>query len=255
MLSKAEIKRISSLKEAKHRNQDKVFVVEGVKMIEELLHSCFETEKIFGLKQWIENNSSKTLKKTNNIIEITEEELKKISSFTTPNQVLAIVKMPSSKEIILKDRLIIALDNINDPGNLGTIIRIADWFGIEDIICSENTVDQFNSKVIQSTMGSLFRVNLTYTNLSLFLQSLPNNYPIYGAIVEKGDNIYQANIQNHGIVIIGSESHGISKDILELINSPITIPNFSKGAESLNASIATGIIISEFRRRQKQNSK
>lgn len=251
MLSKAQIKRISSYKESKYRNQDKVFVVEGVKVVNELLNSSFEIETICALKQWLDDNSNIIISKTNNIIEVNEDDLKKISSFSTPNQVLAVVKAPSSKEIVLKDKLVLALDQINDPGNLGTIIRIAHWFGIEDIMCSENTVDQFNPKTIQSTMGSFFRVNLTYTNLKSFLQNLSKDYPIYGAVVENGENIYEKQVQKQGIIIIGSESHGISNEILPLVNNPITIPNFSinQKAESLNASIATGIIVSEFRRR------
>ncbi|MFV0598550.1 MAG: RNA methyltransferase [Bacteroidales bacterium] len=251
MLSKALIKRISSYKESKYRNQDKVFVVEGVKVVNELLNSCFEIETICALRQWLDDNSKSIINKTNNIIEVSGDELKKISSFSTPNQVLAVVKTPSPKEVVFKDKLVIALDQINDPGNLGTIIRIAHWFGIEDIICSENTVDQFNPKTIQSTMGSLFRVNVSYHNLKSYLQNLPKDYPIYGAVVENGENIYEKQVQKQGIIIIGSESHGISNEILPLINNPITIPNFSinQKAESLNASIATGIIVSEFKRR------
>ena len=251
MLSKALIKRISSYKESKYRNQDKVFVVEGVKVVNELLNSCFEIETICALRQWLDDNSKSIINKTNNIIEVSGDELKKISSFSTPNQVLAVVKTPSPKEVVFKDKLVIALDQINDPGNLGTIIRIAHWFGIEDIICSENTVDQFNPKTIQSTMGSLFRVNVSYHNLKSYLQNLPKDYPIYGAVVENGENIYEKQVQKQGIIIIGSESHGISNEIIPLINNPITIPNFSinQKAESLNASIATGIIVSEFKRR------
>ncbi len=251
MLSKAQIKRISSYKESTFRNQDKVFVVEGVKVVNELLNSCFEIETICALRQWLDDNSKKIINKANSIVEVNEDELKKISSFSTPNQVLAVVKMLSPKEVVLKDKLVIALDQINDPGNLGTIIRIAHWFGIEDIICSENTVDQYNPKTIQSTMGSLFRVNVSYHNLKSHLQNLPKDYPIYGAVVENGENIYEKQVQKHGIIIIGSESHGISNEILPLINNPITIPNFSinQKAESLNASIATGIIVSEFKRR------
>ena len=251
MLSKALIKRISSYKESKYRNQDKVFVVEGVKVVNELLNSCFQIETIFALRKWLDDNSKSIINKTNNIIEVSGDELKKISSFSTPNQVLAVVKTPSPKEVVFKDKLVIALDQINDPGNLGTIIRIAHWFGIEDIICSENTVDQFNPKTIQSTMGSLFRVNVSYHNFKSYLQNLPKDYPIYGAVVENGENIYEKQVQKHGIIIIGSESHGISNEILPLINNPITIPNFSinQKAESLNASIATGIIVSEFKRR------
>mgnify|MGYP000871450405 FL=1 len=251
MLSKAEIKRVSSYKEAKYRNQDMVFVVEGVKMVDELIASGFEIERIFGTRKWMDDNTQKVGSRADEVIEVGEDELKKISSLITPNQVLAIVKAPTPKDIDFKDRLVIALDQINDPGNLGTIIRIADWFGVEDIICSESTVDQYNPKAIQSTMGSLFRVNISYVNLEATLKTLSKTYPIYGTVVKNGEDIYQTQLKTQGIIIIGSESHGISKEILPLINHPLTIPNFSinQSAESLNASIATGIVLSEFRRR------
>lgn len=251
MISNAQIKTIASYKLAKFRNQDEVFVVEGVKMVDELLRSNHTIEMICATKNWIEEHKKIASQINLNIQEIKTQDLERISSLTTPNQVLAIVKRKESKPIELKSQLVIALDEIKDPGNLGTIVRIADWFGIENIICSENTVDIYNPKAIQATMGSLFRINITYNNLFQYLQTLPSSHPIYGTIIEGGKNIYQENLQQEGIIVIGSESHGISQEIKQLITHPLTIPSFSKeqGPESLNASIATSIICSEFRRK------
>lgn len=251
MISNAQIKTIASYKLAKFRNQDEVFVVEGVKMVDELLRSNHTIEMICATKNWIEEHKKIAFQINLNIQEIKTQDLERISSLTTPNQVLAIVKRKESKPIELKSQLVIALDEIKDPGNLGTIVRIADWFGIENIICSENTVDIYNPKAIQATMGSLFRINITYNNLFQYLQTLPSSHPIYGTIIEGGKNLYQENLQQEGIIVIGSESHGISQEIKQLITHPLTIPSFSKeqGPESLNASIATSIICSEFRRK------
>lgn len=251
MISNAQIKTIASYKLAKFRNQDEVFVVEGVKMVDELLRSNHTIEMICATKNWIEEHKKIASQINLNIQEIKTQDLERISSLTTPNQVLAIVKRKESKPIELKSQLVIALDEIKDPGNLGTIVRIADWFGIENIICSENTVDIYNPKAIQATMGSLFRINITYNNLFQYLQTIPSSHPIYGTIIEGGKNLYQENLQQEGIVVIGSESHGISQEIKQLITHPLTIPSFSKeqGPESLNASIATSIICSEFRRK------
>lgn len=251
MISNAQIKTIASYKLAKFRNQDEVFVVEGVKMVDELLRSNHTIEMICATKNWIEEHKKIASQINLNIQEIKTQDLERISSLTTPNQVLAIVKRKESKPIELKSQLVIALDEIKDPGNLGTIVRIADWFGIENIICSENTVDIYNPKAIQATMGSLFRINITYNNLFQYLQTLPSSHPIYGTIIEGGKNIYQENLRQEGIIVIGSESHGISQEIKQLITHPLTIPSFSKeqGPESLNASIATSIICSEFRRK------
>ena len=251
MISNAQIKTIASYKLAKFRNQDEVFVVEGVKMVDELLRSNHTIEMICATKNWIEEHKKIASQINLNIQEIKTQDLERISSLTTPNQVLAIVKRKESKPIELKSQLVIALDEIKDPGNLGTIVRIADWFGIENIICSENTVDIYNPKAIQATMGSLFRINITYNNLFQYLQTIPSSHPIYGTIIEGGKNLYQENLQQEGIIVIGSESHGISQEITQLITHPLTIPSFSKeqGPESLNASIATSIICSEFRRK------
>lgn len=248
MISKAEIKTIASYKQAKHRNEDKIYIVEGVKMVDELLRSKEEIEIVCATKEY-KNPCTERAKR---VLEIKEDDLKRISSLITPNQVLAVVRQKEAKEPIIKSKIVLILDEIKDPGNLGTIIRIADWFGIEDIICSENTVDLYNPKTIQSTMGSIFRVNVTYKNLPHFLTSIPQNHPVYGTIIEGGKNIYKEELKSEALIIIGSESHGISPEIRPLITNPITIPSFSisQSAESLNASIATSIIVSEFKRRE-----
>lgn len=249
MLSKAEIKRISRYKQSKFRNQDGLFVVEGEKMLEELLDSNYEIATIYATKQWIDNNKSKIQQKSisNKIMEASEEDLNKITLLSTPNQVYALVEMPQTQSDFQSKGLTILLDGIKDPGNLGTIIRLADWFAIERIICSQDCVDVFNPKTVQSTMGSIFRVKVEYTNLKTYIENLPKDYPIYGSIVEGGESIYQKQFSKDAILIIGSESHGISQEIQNYINHKITIPRFrtDNKPESLNASIATAIMISE----------
>lgn len=249
MLSKAEIKRISRYKQSKFRNQDKLFVVEGEKMIEELLQSSYEIQAIYATLQWITKNKELIKQKQigDRLIEISEEDLNKISLLSTPNQVYSLVKMPQQEHLSSKKGLTIVLDGIKDPGNLGTIIRLADWFAIEKIICSEDCVDVFNPKTVQSTMGSIFRIKVEYKNLKDHFETLPKHFPIYGSIVEGGKSIYETKFQQDAILIIGSESHGISSEIQEYVNQNITIPRFRKDnkPESLNASIATAIIISE----------
>ena len=255
MLSKAEIKRLNRYKQSKFRNQDELFVVEGEKMLEELLQSNYEIHSIYATKQWIEKNKEIISQKkiTNLLFEASQEDLEKITLLSTPNQVYSLVKMPKQHSEKTPKGLTIALDGIKDPGNLGTIIRLADWFAIENIICSEDCVDIYNPKTVQSTMGSIFRVKVEYTNLKSFLENLPKNYPIYASIVEGGENIYEKHFKEDSILIIGSESHGISQEIQQYVNQKITIPRFrtDKKPESLNASIATAIMISEIQRIKK----
>ncbi|MCM2302254.1 MAG: RNA methyltransferase [Flavobacteriaceae bacterium] len=241
MLSKNNIKLIKSLEHKKYRIQHQLFVVEGQKSVLEFLKSNFQLEKIFTIKDDFKTDLA------DKIEIITEEELKKISFVKTPNQVLAIFKIPSIKKIE-DHNLILALDSINDPGNLGTIIRLCDWFGIEQIICSKDTVDCYNPKVVQSTMGSLARVQLFYTDLNEFISSY--NGPIYGTFIE-GKNIYNIELPKKALVVMGNEANGISPEIEKLITQKISIPAFGKHqeTESLNVATATAIILSEFRRR------
>ncbi|MEP6512728.1 MAG: RNA methyltransferase [Parafilimonas sp.] len=213
-----------------------MFVAEGVKIAEELLHSNFEIVRIYALAEWIENHPAKK-----NAHEISEDELKKISNLKTPNQVIAIVKKKIHKKPVdLQNAVSLVLDNIQDPGNFGTIIRTADWFGITNIIAGTDTVDVYNSKVIQSTTGSFIRTNIFYTDLKKILQQAA--MPVYGALLE-GKNVFEVGKINEGLLVIGNESKGISKNLLPFVQHAITIPRKGK-AESLNAAVATGIILS-----------
>ncbi len=252
MLSKNQIKLINSLKIKKFRDQHNLFIAEGTKIVPELMTSAIKVKNIFATKMFLDKT---VIPKHIAVSEINANELSKISSLTTPNQVLAICEIPSYNinSLELNAKLTLALDNIKDPGNLGTIIRIADWFGIEAIICSNETTDAYNPKVIQSTMGSISRVNVLYTDLSNFIKlerNKKNN--IYAAVLD-GKNIYEQHKSN-GIIVIGNESVGISQDVLANITHKIRIPSFSHlkqfsgEADSLNAAIATAIICSEFRR-------
>lgn len=251
MLTNNKIKFINSLEIKKNRQNSKCFIVEGEKMILELIKSKLKTVELFALTDFIRKNNVK-LKQIDSIIEISEKELKKISSLKTPNQVLAIVNIPSPKinNTTFKS-LNIVLDNIQDPGNLGTIIRTANWFGVNNIFCSNNTVDAYNSKVIQSTMGAIFRTNIFYTDIADIIQKAKNSgQQIYGTLLD-GDSIYDLPLNNNGIIVMGNESKGISKPIQKLIDNKILIPNFPENIndmESLNVGIANAIALAEFRR-------
>jgi len=251
MLSHNQIKYINSLKIKKFRQQHNAFIVEGEKGVSELLDSSLRTIKIFAIKEWLENYSKYQKANTIEIQEITELELKKISDLVTPNQVLAIAGIPENEiqEATELNYMMLALDGIRDPGNMGTILRTADWFGISRIICSSDSVDVYNPKVIQATMGSFGRVKVSHVNLSDFLNNIPKEVPIYGALLE-GPDITKKTFTKPGIILIGSESHGISRELIPFVNQPLHIPRFnvSEGknhAESLNASIANGIICYE----------
>ena len=255
MLSKNKIKHINSLKIGKFRRIFNQFLLEGKKSVLDLLNSDFEIIEIFACDNWINDNCELLKRENIDVQKVTEKELTRISTQKTPNEVLAIVKIPQDK-LIPNDvffGLCIVLDEIKDPGNLGTIIRTADWFGIENIICSENSVDVYNPKVVQATMGSITKVNVYYTQLIEFLSSKPKEIKIFGAVLE-GESIYKKQLAENALILIGNESQGISKELLPLIDEKISIPegvkNFPSNAESLNASIATAIICSEFQRRK-----
>jgi TrmH family RNA methyltransferase len=240
MLSKNEIKHIQSLYHKKQRDEQGLFLVEGKKMAQELLNSNFLIHKIYATTVWLQHNDAQ--KPITTIV--TDDELKKISQLTTPNEVLMIVKaIKASTPKIFNQQLTLVVDDLQDPGNFGSIIRIADWFNIPQIICSNNTVDLYNFKVLQATMGSFLRVHIAYTNLEDYLSK--TNQPIYGGLL-KGNNIFETQLIKDGYLIIGNEGKGISNSLQQLITNPITIPKFG-GAESLNAAIATGIIVSHFK--------
>ena len=238
MISKNEIKYIQSLFHKKTRDTEAVFIAEGVKLVNELLESDLIIKKIYAKKKWIATHNN-----LQNIVEAEDYELQKISSLSTPNQVLVIAEQ---KKLLwqpeLQKCITLAIDGIQDPGNLGTIIRIADWFGITQIVASEDTADLYNAKVVQATMGSIIRVNVWYKNLSNWLSNC--NVPVYGAMLN-GISINDSGIINEGVLVIGSESKGIRENVLPFIHHKVTIPN-SGSAESLNAAVATGIILSHF---------
>lgn len=241
MVSKNQIKLITSLQQKKYRKQEQLFFAEGVKVVQELLHSNFELQDLFTTKQ-----DFLTVPK-NKVHAISEVELKKISALTTPNTCLAVFKIPKVKEMVEKG-LIVVLDDVRDPGNLGTIIRLCDWFGIETLFCSEESVDIYNPKVVQATMGSISRVNVVYGNLETFLSQ--TKLPVFGTFMD-GNNIYQEELPKEGIIIMGNEANGISTSVEKLVSERIAIPRFGnlQVTESLNVATATAIILSEFKRK------
>lgn len=241
MVSKNQIKLITSLQQKKYRKQEQLFFAEGVKVVQELLHSNFELQDLFTTKQ-----DFLTVPK-NKVHAISEAELKKISALSTPNTCLAVFKIPKAKEMVEKG-LIVALDDVRDPGNLGTIIRLCDWFGIETLFCSEESVDIYNPKVVQATMGSISRVNVVYGNLETFLSQ--TKLPVFGTFMD-GKNIYQEELPKEGIIIMGNEANGISTSVEKLVSERIAIPRFGnlQVTESLNVATATAIILSEFKRK------
>lgn len=254
MITKNQIKYINSLKSNKFRKQHKEFIIEGVKLVDETINSYYEISTIFATKKWIEDNK-RNIPKNTETIEVNERELKKISELSTANEVLALSSIPENNlnlKNIFND-LVLVLDKIRDPGNLGTIIRTADWFGIKNIICSKDTADMYNPKVIQATMGSFASVQLHYTDIEKFIKETPENIPVFGTFLE-GENFYKSKFPGKAIIVIGNESNGISDEIANLITHKIFIPPFSSDnkqtAESLNASIATALVCSEFRRKQ-----
>ena len=243
MLSKNEIKLIKSLKYKKQRYLNKMFVVEGKKSIYEFINSKFVLHKLFSLD--ISEFS------VNNVVRLSKSELEKISFLSNPNDHLAIFKIPNEKPVN-KNNLLVGLESINDPGNLGTIIRTCEWFGVEDIVCSLDSVDCYNPKVVQSAMGSLSRVNITYLDLENFLNSESLNR--FGTFI-KGESVYENKIStDNGIVVFGNEANGISSNLRSLIDVELTIPRFNNKSypESLNLSNSLGIILSEFSRKSNE---
>ncbi len=240
MVSKNQIKLISSLQQKKQRQVHKLFFAEGIKVVQELLFSNFELEHLFTTEAIFTEIpiSKQTL--------VTDIELKKISALTTPNTCLALFKIPETKKVQEKG-LLLALDDIRDPGNLGTILRLCDWFGIQQLVCSKETVDLYNPKVVMATMGSIARVNVTYLDLNEFIKT--TKLPVFGTFMD-GKNVYKEKLPNEGIIIMGNEANGISKEIENSIQNRLTIPRFGdlQQTESLNVATATAIILSEFKR-------
>jgi TrmH family RNA methyltransferase len=244
MLSKTHTKYIQSLQHKKLRDETGLFVAEGPKVVMDLLNSGkFICKEIFALSNWIDEHRKQLSLLQDTVIKDVEDfELQKISSLSTAHAVVAVFeKRKQNFEIITASKITLALDTIQDPGNLGTIIRIADWFGVQNIVCSISGADMYNAKVVQSTMGSLGRVNVIYTDLVKWLQQ-NNSIKIYSASLE-GKDVKIIGKLNEGILIIGNEANGVSKEVMELVNEKITIPKIGD-AESLNAAVATGIILS-----------
>jgi len=237
-ISKNQLKLITSLSQKKYRQKHKLFVAEGVKVVNELLNSSFELDQLFATEDFDTQNKNCQI--------ISNEELRKISSLKTPNKVLGIFKIPAEKEISNKG-LILVLDDINDPGNLGTIIRLCDWFGITTLVCSNETVDCYNQKVVQSSMGSLTRLDIKYLNLKEYLSN--TELPTFIADMD-GENVYKKELPKEAVLIMGNEANGVSDEIKSLIKHKISIPRFGnlQETDSLNVATATAILLSEFRR-------
>ncbi len=231
VISKNKIKLIHSLETKKGREKAGLFVAEGPKVVNDLLYAGFTAENIFE----------------------DIEDIKKISFLQHPQSMLGVFKLPRNEHYteFSITQLVLALDGVQDPGNLGTIIRVADWFGIKDIFCSLDTADCWNPKVVQATMGSIARVQLHYVDLNKMVESLPADYPIYATLLD-GENIYKQELSHHGMIVMGNEGKGISPILRTKINRKLYIPNYSSNedtAESLNVAIATSIVCAEFRRR------
>ena len=238
MLSKAQIKLITGLHQKKYRNKSGLFLAEGPKVVRELLDSGIRLHSLYttaGVAEWPEQ-----------AVEVSEAELRKLSALKNPGTTLGVFYTPQSGDLPI-DGLVLALDTIRDPGNLGTIVRLADWFGISDIVCSQDTVDCFNPKVVQATMGSIARVSLHYLDLEEFLRA--TDLPIYGGFMN-ADSVYEQKLPEDAILVLGNEGQGISKPIETLVNHQIAIPRFGELAqtESLNVAMAAAILINEFRR-------
>ena len=240
MLTKNQSKRILSLKQKKQRLKQGLFIVEGPKVVQEFIDSNYELVEIFSI-----NNNYAHFEGRLTIID--ENELKKISSLVTPNTVLAIFKIPTPIEVNANG-LILALDELNNPGNLGTIIRLCDWFGIKDLVCSTTTVDCYNSKTVQAAMGSHTRVNIIYLDLELFLDTQSH---AMGTFMDAKASIYEIELPSSGVVVLGNEANGISDAIASKLNTRLAIPRFGllKQTESLNVANAAAIVLSEFKRR------
>jgi len=248
MLSRSIIQHIKSLQQKKFREKSGEFIVEGPKLVDELLKSNFIVKRILATEDWFANMP--VLKNTDfEKIAVTPKELERISSLKTPNRVLALVEIPknSTEPLVLSDDFYLMLDGLHDPGNLGTIIRSADWYGISKIVCSEDTVEFVNPKVVQATMGSIFRVEIFYTDLEACLDKLEPDFPVYGTFMD-GKNIYTESFAEKGVIIIGSESHGISPLIERKVKIRLNIPTNNSMAESLIASVAAAICCSEIKR-------
>ena len=244
MLTKNAIKQIASLKQQKFRKELGLFVVEGRKMVDELLHSHFETVNLFATEAFLNDHPAFVEAEI-----VSEMQMEQMSGQDTPPGILAVVRIPEQKEIKASSRFVLALDGIANPGNMGTLIRTAEWFGITDVVCSPDCVELWNPKTVQATMGSLFRMQVWKADLPSFLhEASSKGKAVYGALLE-GENLFEMREKPEGIIVIGSESHGIRAEVLPCITRPVTIPRVGGSlTESLNAAVAGGIIMAEITR-------
>lgn len=240
-ISKNQLKVITSLSQKKYREKHGLFIAEGVKVVEELLQSSLKVMQLFALDDYNVKGYE------NAVTRISEAELKKISKLKSPNKVVGLFQIPDEQQL-QHNGFILALDEINDPGNLGTIIRLCDWFGVQQLVCSKNTVDCYNQKVVQASMGSLTRVSIKYLDLEEYLNSTKN--PIYIADMQ-GSNVYSSQLPEEAILVMGNEANGISDEVRAIVQNKISIPRFgdTQETESLNVATATAILLSEFKRR------
>lgn len=247
MISKNLIKLIKSLEQKKYRKREILFVAEGPKVVGDLM-ALMAPQRIIATSEWYKE------KKISEDVVVTEDEIRKVSFLQHPQDVLALFELPEMEELPVEqlcDHLTLALDDIQDPGNLGTIIRLADWFGIEHILCNLGTADAYSPKVVQATMGSIARVKLHYTNLAEYLEQLQDAVPVYGTFLD-GNNLYAEKLSPSGIIIMGNEGNGISEQVERYVTKRLLIPSYPAErptAESLNVAIATAITCAEFRRK------
>ena len=251
MISKSLLKQIKSLEQRKFRKETGLFVAEGGKTVQDLIDLGIEATSIIATEEWLKSHKLNT---STTITIASEEEMKKASFLRTPQGVLAVFRQQQHDTDLTapEHELCLALDNVQDPGNMGTIIRIADWFGIKNIYCSNGTVDIYNPKTVQATMGAIGRVKVHYTDLPSMIASLNGKAPVYGTFLD-GESIYSHPLSENGLIIMGNEGNGIGKECEKQINERLLIPNYPAGcktSESLNVSVATAIVCSEFRRRK-----
>ena len=255
-ITKADILFVRALGQRKTRRETGLFIVEGEKMVQELLGSPLHIHSLYALDAWYAGCPDLPASLHDKCYTLTTNDLERISSLKTPNQVLAVVHQPTHTLEMqhITDALSLALDRVQDPGNLGTILRLADWFGIDDIVCSEDSADVFNPKVIQASMGAVFRVRVHYRPLVPYLQAVTGQgLPVYGTFLD-GRPIYDEVIRPHGVIVMGNESQGISPAVAGYVGQRLRIPCYPEGkprSESLNVAVATALVCGEFRRRSR----
>ncbi len=255
MISKNRIKYVRSLEMKKYRKAEGVFVAEGHKLVGDLL-DVFECKYLAATSEWLSAHEAWIEQRKNRVEvdEVTDEELRRVSFQETPQQVLAVFRQPIYEvnvDEVVSRQLCLALDDVQNPGNLGTIVRLADWFGIEHIFCSKGCADIYNPKTVQATMGGMAHVQVHYVDLPQMLQGLAGDIPVYGTFLN-GDNMYQKELENRGVIVMGNEGKGVSKEVEAFVTERLYIPNYPAGretSESLNVAIATAIVCAEFRRR------